>query len=62
MEMLEKKVNEGNSAVVHIKNKLPETYVLHSAEITSNPHHFTNQHLKNYLGAEFDIVLDATQP
>jgi hypothetical protein len=57
MEMLYEYKNEGRTELLQIEQKLPETGWLHNAEITSNPDHFTNQHLKSYIKADFNIVL-----
>lgn len=40
-----------------VLEKLPPSGWLHSAEISSRPDHFTNQHLKKYLGLNFDVVI-----
>ncbi len=57
MNELKKYMESEKSGVITIKKKLPKSGFLHNAEITSNPQHFTNQHLKEYLGSEFEIVL-----
>ncbi len=37
---------------------LPETGWIHSAEISRDPSHFSNQHLKKYLGLDFEICTE----
>jgi len=57
MEMLYEHKNEGRTELVGLEQKLPETGWLHNAEISPDRTHFTNQHLRKYIGAEFKIEL-----
>jgi hypothetical protein len=44
-----------DTIVIH--QKLPVTDWLHNGEISTDPGHFTNQHLKLYLGSDKEIIL-----
>ena len=53
--LAEIRIADEKSDVVSLK-PLPASGWLHSAEISVNKDHFTNQHLKKYLELEFDVV------
>lgn len=59
MEMLRADVNVSTPGTILVKRELPEPKWLHTAEISSDPAHFTNQHLKAYLGSKKEILLKA---
>lgn len=46
-----------NEEIIKVK-ALPESGYLHNTEITEDAKHFTNQHLKNGLGLNKDVILE----
>ncbi len=56
MEKLIELKMENNTATTEL-DPLPSSGWLHSAEITIYEDHFTNRHLKNYLGLDFNIAV-----
>ncbi len=55
MEQLLKHDPDKNENEILVFKPLPQTGWIHSAEISPEPGHFTNQHLKKYLGLDFEI-------
>lgn len=55
MQQLLKHDTDKNDNVNLVLKPLPETGWIHSAEISPDPNHFTNQHLKKYLRLDFQI-------
>ncbi len=57
IETINKKISTSASDTILIENRLVVPEWLHSAEISSDPAHFTNQHLKRYLKTSKEIRL-----
>jgi len=55
MELLLKHDHNKKEDDILVLKPLPETGWIHSAEISQEPGHFTNQHLKKYLRLDFEI-------
>lgn len=56
MMLLKKYVDTGDNAAIELE-PLPDSGLLLSSEISSNPSDFRNQHLKKYYGITNDILL-----
>jgi hypothetical protein len=57
MHYVERMIKAGNNEVIYVK-PLPPAGWLHSAEITTDPGHFTNIHFRQYMETENPIILE----
>jgi hypothetical protein len=57
MEKIDKMIRTSATDTIIIENRLVVPEWLHSAEISTDPAHFTNQHLKKYLKSDKEIML-----
>ncbi len=56
IQFLKSFIDDGENAAI-VLERLPDSGLLLSSEISSDPSDFRNQHLKNYFGIENDILI-----